>query len=75
VSYTLSYSAGVNGSIVGDATQSVVAGADGSVVVATPDDGYVFLKWSDNDSAVATRQDTAVAANVAAVAIFAADGN
>lgn len=70
VSYTLTYSAGLGGSIVGDAIQSVVSGQDGSTVVATPDGGKVFVKWSDNDSEVATRTDTAVSANINAVAIF-----
>lgn len=70
VSYTLTYTAGLGGSIVGDATQSVVAGEDGTTVVATPDVNKEFVKWSDNDSAVATRTDTSVAANVNAVAIF-----
>ena len=70
VSYTLTYSAGLGGSIVGDATQSVVSGEDGSTVVATPGSGKQFVKWSDNDNEVATRTDTAVSGNINAVAIF-----
>lgn len=71
VSYTLQYFAGVGGSIVGESSQVVVSGADGSAVVATPDSGKTFVKWSDNDSEVATRQDANVTADVFAVAIFA----
>lgn len=70
ISYTLQYFAGNGGSIVGDSTQSVVSGADGSTVVATADTGKVFVKWSDNDSEVAERTDTNVTADVFAVAIF-----
>ena len=70
VSFSLQYFAGLGGSIVGDATQSVASGQDGTTVVATPAGGKQFVKWSDNDSAVATRQDTTVAADVFAVAIF-----
>ncbi len=45
--YTLSYLAGDNGSIAGDATQQVEYGSDGEPVEAIPDEGYRFLDWSD----------------------------
>ena len=45
--FTLSYSAGVGGSISGNAVQKLFAGWNGSPVEAIPNDGYVFERWSD----------------------------
>jgi predicted ester cyclase len=45
--YTLTYLAGENGSITGEAVQSVEHGSDGSEVTAVADDGYHFVNWSD----------------------------
>jgi hypothetical protein len=70
VVYSVIYTAGANGTIVGNATQSIVSGQNATTVVATPAVGYVFLKWSDNDSTVASRTATNVTANINAVAIF-----
>lgn len=46
--YTLSYSPGVNATLIGLGTQGVIAGEDGDSVEIIPDSGYVFVRWSDN---------------------------
>lgn len=45
--FTVIYVAGVNGSIQGQAIQTVKKGYDASPVLAVPDEGYEFLAWSD----------------------------
>jgi hypothetical protein len=45
--YNLSYIAESNGSIVGEARQSVTYGKSGSSVLAVPADGYQFTGWND----------------------------
>ncbi|MFZ4648411.1 MAG: InlB B-repeat-containing protein [Patescibacteria group bacterium] len=47
-SYSLNYAAGIGGIILGSSTQMVGSGDSGTSVTATPDNGYRFLKWSDN---------------------------
>ena len=42
--YTLTYTAGANGSITGSAPQTVNYGADGTAVTAVPDTGYHFVE-------------------------------
>lgn len=68
-SYSLSYSAGGNGSLSGTASQSVNSGADGSAITAVPDSGYYFVKWSD-DVTSNPRTDTNVNGNVSVSAVF-----
>jgi len=68
--HTLNYTAGDNGIVVGRKIQLVADGADGEYVVAVPDDGYEFSKWSDNGGGTAVRQDTAVSGDVDATAEF-----
>ena len=70
--YTLSYSAGANGSIIGDTTQTIQDGDDGNAVYASADTGYHFVKWTD-DSTYNPRQDIAIAADVTQEATFAID--
>jgi uncharacterized protein (TIGR02145 family)/prepilin-type N-terminal cleavage/methylation domain-containing protein len=69
--YTLTYTAGENGQLIGSTTQTVLSGIDGSPVEADPDTGYNFLKWSDdiNDN---PRTDTNVTENITVEAIFSA---
>jgi uncharacterized repeat protein (TIGR02543 family) len=69
VSYTLTYSAGSNGSITGTAEQSVASGGSGTQVTATPNSGYQFVKWSD-DSTANPRTDTNVTSNISVTASF-----
>jgi hypothetical protein len=45
--YTLTYTAGANGTLTGSTTQSVESGANGSAVEAVPNAGYHFTEWSD----------------------------
>lgn len=67
--YTLTYTAGANGSITGSSPQTVDSGSDGSAVEAVPDSGYLFSSWSDA-SEENPRTDTNVAANVSVTASF-----
>jgi hypothetical protein len=48
--YTLTYTAGANGTISGTSPQTVNHGSDGSAVKAVPDTGYQFVDWSDGSS-------------------------
>ncbi|MDY0075736.1 MAG: InlB B-repeat-containing protein [Bacteroidales bacterium] len=45
--YELNYSAGANGSLSGQTSQTVYYGQDGTAVTAIPDEHYDFLHWSD----------------------------
>lgn len=45
--YTLKYSASEGGSLSGSTAQRVAQGETGAYVVATPDEGYIFLRWND----------------------------
>lgn len=67
--YTLTYTAGSNGSVTGTSPQTVDYAASGTEVTAVPAEGYVFEKWSD-DVMTAARTDLAVAANIAVTATF-----
>lgn len=66
---TLNYTAGDNGIVVGRKIQLVANGANGEYVVAVPDDGFEFSKWSD-DVATAARQDINVTDDVDVTAEF-----
>ena len=68
--YTLTYTAGANGSITGTSPQTVNHGADGTPVTAVPNTGYHFVDWSDG-VLTAARTDTNVTANVSVTANFA----
>ena len=70
--YTLTYIAGVGGSIVGNATQTVNAGGSGTEVEAVPNAGYHFVKWSDGNT-TAKRTDANVTESKTYTAEFAAD--
>ena len=70
--FTLTYTAGPGGSIVGTNPQTVESGADGTLVTATPNTGYHFVSWSDSYP-TAARTDLNVTANVNATATFALD--
>ena len=68
--FTLSYTAGLNGSISGSSTQDIVRGNDGTAVTPTPALGYHFVDWSDA-STDNPRTDTNVTADVSVTANFA----
>lgn len=67
--YSLEYIAGANGSIVGDALQTVTGGQSGAAVYAAPAVGYRFDKWSD-DVVANPRTDINVTANLSVTAAF-----
>src|SRR5678815_2866868 len=68
--YTLTYTAGPNGSISGTSPQTVNHGASGSPVTAVPNTGYHFVNWSDASTAN-PRTDMNVTANISVTANFA----
>jgi hypothetical protein len=68
--YTLTYTAGANGSISGTSPQTVNHGADGSQVTAVPDTGYHFVSWGDG-VLTASRTDTNVTDDINVSANFA----
>jgi hypothetical protein len=68
--YTLSYTAGDNGIILGESIQTVSHGSNGSSVEAVPDQGYVFIDWSDGLTEN-PRMDTNVTDDISVTANFA----
>ena len=70
--FSLAYSTGANGSIVGSTSQTVDYGADGTAVTAVPDATYHFVQWSDG-STDNPRTDTNVQGDVAVTASFGID--
>ncbi len=67
--YTVIYQANEGGTISGAVEQSVQEGENGTEVVAVPNKGYKFVKWSDNITE-ATRQDRNVTKDIVVKAIF-----
>jgi uncharacterized protein (TIGR02145 family) len=67
--YTLNYTAGDNGSILGESIQTVSHGSDGSSVEAVADEGYEFVNWSD-EVTDNPRTDTNVTENISVIANF-----
>ena len=67
--YLLEYSAGEGGTLEGKTSQYVVNGRSASQVVATPEEGYEFVRWSDGVT-TAERTDSAVAGDITVTAIF-----
>ncbi|MCD8439955.1 InlB B-repeat-containing protein, partial [Tenacibaculum finnmarkense] len=56
--YTIKYTAGNNGTITGDLSQTIEEGKATSEVKAIANTGYEFVKWSDNNTSE-TRTDIA----------------
>ena len=71
-SYTLTYTAGANGSISGTSPQTVASGGSGTAVTAVANTGFHFVNWSDSSTAN-PRTDSNVVANVSVTANFAID--
>jgi len=71
--YTLTYTAGANGSLSGSTPQTVNYGGSSSAVTAVPDSGYSFVNWSDGSTAN-PRTDTNVTADLTVTANFTATG-
>ena len=68
--FTLTYTAGPNGTISGTSPQVVPYGGNGTMVTAVPNGGYHFVSWSDG-VLTAARTETNVTANVTVSASFA----
>ena len=69
--YTLTYTAGTNGSLTGSSPQTVNYGADGSAVTAVPATGYHFVNWSNDNSTQNPRTDTNITHDISVTANFA----
>jgi formylglycine-generating enzyme required for sulfatase activity len=67
--YTLTYTAGADGSVTGDTPQQITHGEDGTAVEAVADADCYFLQWSDGRTDN-PRTDTAVVRNQQIMAIF-----
>jgi hypothetical protein len=67
--YTLTYTAGSNGSITGSTSQSVNHGSNGTAVTPVASSTYHFLNWSDGSTAN-PRTDTNIIANLSVTANF-----
>lgn len=67
--YTLQYETDGNGTIQGDANQSVKYKENGTSVTAIPNEHYEFERWSDGVK-TATREDTDVVYNKCVTAFF-----
>ncbi len=72
--YTLTYTAGSNGTISGNTTQTVNYNGSGTAVTAVPNTGYHFVNWSDASTSN-PRTDTNVTANITVTANFAANAS
>src|SRR5262249_8332345 len=70
--FTLTYTAGANGTMSGNTPQTVSLGGSGTTVTAQPNTGYHFANWSDG-STTNPRKDTNVTADIAVTANFAID--
>jgi len=68
--FTLTYTAGANGSITGTSPQTVNYMFNGTAITAIPATGYYFVNWSDG-ILTATRTDTNISANISVTANFA----
>jgi uncharacterized repeat protein (TIGR02543 family) len=68
--FTLTYTAGSNGTISGTSLQTVNSGSNGTAVTAVANTGYHFVSWSDGVT-TATRTDLNVTANISVTANFA----
>jgi hypothetical protein len=70
--YAVNYTAGANGTLTGNAAQTVNHGSNASTVTAVPNSGYSFVSWSDG-VLTAARTDTNLVANLSVTATFEMD--
>ena len=68
--YTLTYTAGPNGTVSGTSPQTINVGGSGTAVTALPNQGYSFVQWSDGLTSN-PRTDSNVAASIANISISA----
>lgn len=69
-SYTITYTAGPNGTLIGSSSQNADYGTNGTPIAAVPASGYHFANWSDGSTAN-PRTDTSVTSNLNVTANFA----
>ena len=74
IELTLTYTAGTGGSITGETSQTVLYGESGTAVTVVPEEGYVFVRWSDGVT-TATRTDSNVTSDITVTAEFAPDAD
>lgn len=67
--FSLSYDAGYNGTLLGAASQTVVSGQNGTAVTAVANPGYIFVRW-DDDVTEATRTDSNIYADLSVTAEY-----
>ncbi|HPT08410.1 MAG TPA: FISUMP domain-containing protein [bacterium] len=67
--YTLNYTAGIGGTISGNANQTVNHGGSGTNVKAIPNSGYRFVSWTDGNTS-ATRTDLNITSDKSVTANF-----
>ena len=72
--FTLTYTAGANGTISGTTPQTVNYGASGTAMTAVPNSGFGFTNWSDG-SLADPRTDTNVTNNLSVTANFVSTTN
>jgi hypothetical protein len=72
--YTLTYTEGENGSVIGTSPQTVEHGSDGASVGAIPGLNYHFVNWSDG-STDNPRADVNVTGDISVMANFAINTN
>ncbi|MBI1292357.1 SUMF1/EgtB/PvdO family nonheme iron enzyme [bacterium] len=65
----LTYSAGLNGTVEGELLQDIAYGTSGSSVTAIPNEGSLFVRWSDGRTDN-PRQDSDNTSNVTVSAVF-----
>ncbi len=65
----VTYKAGAGGTIDGTAEQEIAYGNDAEFVVAVPDEGYRFVKWSDGNGST-IRKETNVTTDICVTAEF-----
>ncbi len=73
VFYAVTYDVEEGGSIDGEADQLVLAGQDATAVTAVPDEGFVFLEWSDGYTKP-YRSDKAIVKDLEIFAVFEPTG-
>ena len=69
INFTLTYTAGANGTLSGTTSQTVTYGLNGTAVTAQPNPGFAFVSWSDGGLAN-PRTDTNVTNNLSVTANF-----
>ena len=73
-SVTITYLTEGNGSLVGEASQTIPMGNDGSTVTAVADEGWMFVGWDDGYKKP-TRTEKGVTTSVTYTAIFVSVGD